>query len=93
MPAGLAKNLANFDDLDFRVYTGQQWQDFHKTHSKDVVVHRPGGRVDACCPTDALRGVLPRAPLVRHNRERRAHLSSSRGIGECISLPYPDIAV
>ena len=43
VPAELAKNLANFDDLDFRVYTGQQWQDFHKSHSKDVVVHWPDG--------------------------------------------------
>jgi len=43
MPAKLAKNLANFDDLDFRVYTGQQWQDLHKSHSKDVVVHWPDG--------------------------------------------------
>ena len=45
VPAVLAKNLANFDDLDFRVYTGQQWQDFHKTHTKDVVVHWPDGHV------------------------------------------------
>jgi len=42
-PAVLAKRLANFDDLDFRVYTGQQWQDLHKSHSKDVVVHWPDG--------------------------------------------------
>ena len=39
----LARNLANFDDLDFRVYTGQQWQDLHKSHTKDVVVHWPDG--------------------------------------------------
>jgi len=43
MPAVLAKNLANFDDLDFRVYTTQQWQDLHKSHSKDVIVHWPDG--------------------------------------------------
>jgi hypothetical protein len=43
MPAELARNLANFDDLDFRVYTNQQWQDLHKSHSKDVVVHWPDG--------------------------------------------------
>ena len=29
VPAELARNLATFDDLDFRVYTGQQWQDLH----------------------------------------------------------------
>jgi hypothetical protein len=28
MPAELAKNLANFGGLDFRVYTGQQWENF-----------------------------------------------------------------
>lgn len=43
IPAVLAKNLANFDDLDFRVYTNQQWQDLHKSHSKDVIVHWPDG--------------------------------------------------
>jgi hypothetical protein len=43
VPAALAKNLANFDDLDFRVYTGQQWQDLHKSHAKDVLVHWPDG--------------------------------------------------
>ena len=44
LPSELAKNLATFDDLDFRVYTGQQWQDLHKSHSKDVIVHWPDGR-------------------------------------------------
>ena len=28
----LAKNLANFDDLDFHVYTGQHWANLHKSH-------------------------------------------------------------
>jgi hypothetical protein len=43
VPAELAKNLANFDDLDFRVYTGQQWQDLHRSHTQDVLVHWPDG--------------------------------------------------
>ena len=43
LPPELAKNLANFDDLDFRVYTNQQWQDLHKSHTKDVLVHWPDG--------------------------------------------------
>jgi len=43
VPAELGKNLATFDDLDFRVYTGQQWQDLHKSHAKDVLVHWPDG--------------------------------------------------
>jgi SnoaL-like polyketide cyclase len=45
VPPELAKHLATFDDLDFRVYSGQQWQDLHKSHSKDVVVHWPDGHV------------------------------------------------
>lgn len=43
VPPELARNLANFDDLDFRVYSGQQWQDLHKSHTKDVIVHYPDG--------------------------------------------------
>lgn len=43
VPNALVKNLANFDDLDFRVYTGQAWQDLHKSHSQDVLVHWPDG--------------------------------------------------
>lgn len=43
MPEALARNLANFDDLDFRVYTDQQWQDLHKSHTADVIVHWPDG--------------------------------------------------
>jgi len=43
LPPELARNLANFDDLDFRVYTNQQWQDLHKSHTKDVLVHWPDG--------------------------------------------------
>jgi SnoaL-like polyketide cyclase len=43
VPAELRQNLATFDDLDFRVYTGQQWQDLHLSHSQDVIVHWPDG--------------------------------------------------
>jgi hypothetical protein len=44
MPAVLAKNLATFDDLDFRVYTHQQWQHLHHSHAENVTVHWPDGR-------------------------------------------------
>jgi hypothetical protein len=37
-------NLANFDDLDFRVYSGQKWDEFTKSHAPDIVVHWPDGR-------------------------------------------------
>jgi hypothetical protein len=50
MPAELAKNLANFDDLDFRVYTGQQWENLHKSHGQDIVVHYPDGHTTKGIP-------------------------------------------
>jgi hypothetical protein len=36
-------NLANFDDLDFRVFTLQKWTELHKSHSHDIKVHWPDG--------------------------------------------------
>jgi hypothetical protein len=50
MPAELGKNLANFDDLDFHVYTGQQWENLHKSHGKDIVVHYPDGHTTKGIP-------------------------------------------
>ena len=43
MPPVLEKNLATFDDLDYRVFSGEQWHDLSKSHSKEVVVHWPDG--------------------------------------------------
>src|SRR5262245_31331740 len=43
-PDVVRQTLANFDDLDFRVYTYQQWQDVHLSHAQDVIVHWPDGR-------------------------------------------------
>ena len=39
------KNLETFDDLDYRVFTHQIWEDLDMSHSKDVIVHWPDGRV------------------------------------------------
>jgi hypothetical protein len=50
IPAELARNLANFDDLDFHVYTGQQWEDLHKSHGADIVVHYPDGHTTKGIP-------------------------------------------
>jgi hypothetical protein len=36
-------HIATFDDLDFNVFTNQQWDRLHESHSKDVVVHWPDG--------------------------------------------------
>ena len=41
----LAKNLANFDDLDFRVFSGQKWDELQHSHAQDITVHWPDGRI------------------------------------------------
>jgi len=38
-----ARNLANFDDLDFDVYSGQKWDEFGRSHAPDIIVHYPDG--------------------------------------------------
>ncbi len=50
MPPALARNLATFDDLDFHVYTGQQWENLHKSHAQDIVVHYPDGHTTTGIP-------------------------------------------
>lgn len=37
------KHLAVFDTLDFKVFTGQQWERLHESHAKDIVVYWPDG--------------------------------------------------
>lgn len=39
------RNLKTFDDLDFNVYSGQKWDELHRSHADDIVVHWPDGRV------------------------------------------------
>ena len=41
--ARLAANLANFDDLDFNVFTGQKWTELHRSHAANITVHWPDG--------------------------------------------------
>lgn len=41
----LEKNLKNFDDLDFNVYSHQKWHEFDRSHAKDIIVHYPDGTV------------------------------------------------
>jgi len=43
IPRDVRENLENFDDLDFRVYSGQLWDAVHLSHSDDIVVHLPDG--------------------------------------------------
>ncbi len=34
------KNLVTFDDLDFNVYSGQKWDEFHRSHTEDIGADR-----------------------------------------------------
>ena len=36
-------HLETFDDLDFRVFTNQVWEDLDHSHAEDVIVHWPDG--------------------------------------------------
>jgi hypothetical protein len=44
------KNLANFDDLDFRVYSGQKWDELKLSHAPDILVHYPDGTTSRGIP-------------------------------------------
>jgi hypothetical protein len=35
--------LAKFDDLDFNVFSNQQWDRLHESHSSDITVYWPDG--------------------------------------------------
>jgi hypothetical protein len=50
MPVELMRNLANFDDLDFHVYTRQQWENLHRSHGPDIIVHYPDGHTTQGIP-------------------------------------------
>jgi hypothetical protein len=39
------QRLIKFDTLDFTVFSNQQWQRFHETHSKEIKVYWPDGHV------------------------------------------------
>lgn len=39
----VGQHLEKFDDLDYRVFSGQQWADLHLSHADDIVVHWPDG--------------------------------------------------
>ncbi len=38
-------HIATFDDLDFNVFTGQKWDEVHRSHAVDIIVHWPDGHV------------------------------------------------
>jgi SnoaL-like polyketide cyclase len=37
-------HLKTFDDLDFKVFSNQEWVRLHESHAEDVLVHWPDGR-------------------------------------------------
>lgn len=39
----IAQNLSTFDELDFVVFTNQEWARLHESHSEDILVHWPDG--------------------------------------------------
>ena len=39
------KHLETFDNLDFDVFTNQKWDRLHESHSEDIIVHWPDGRI------------------------------------------------
>jgi hypothetical protein len=41
--AAIQKNLATFDELDFKVFSGRDWTRLHESHHKDVKVNWPDG--------------------------------------------------
>ena len=45
--AMIAKNLKTFDELDFVVFSNQEWTRLHESHSKDVKVNWPDGHQQA----------------------------------------------
>lgn len=42
----IAKLLEKFDTLDFNVFSRRDWERFHESHSKDVIVHFPDGHIE-----------------------------------------------
>ena len=38
------QHLARFDDLDFNVFSNQDWVRLHESHAQNILVHWPDGR-------------------------------------------------
>ena len=41
----VAGHIRTFDTLDFVVFTHQEWERFHESHSQDIKVHWPDGHI------------------------------------------------
>ncbi len=40
----VAQYLETFDELDYEIFTNQEWTRFHESHTDDIIVHWPDGR-------------------------------------------------
>jgi len=39
----IAKNLETFDELDYTVFSNQEWSRLHESHAENILVHWPDG--------------------------------------------------
>ena len=39
----IAKNIKKFDELDFVIYSNQEWKRLHESHGENILVHYPDG--------------------------------------------------
>ncbi|MEZ4383870.1 MAG: ester cyclase [Nannocystaceae bacterium] len=60
-------HLETFDDLDFRVFTNQVWEDLDHSHAADVIVHWPDGHITEGIDVhiEDLKGMFVYAPDTR----------------------------
>jgi hypothetical protein len=61
------QNLKTFDDLDFNVFTNQEWDRLADSHAEDVIVHWPDGRttIGIDVHIEDLKGLFAFAPDTR----------------------------
>jgi hypothetical protein len=82
----LERNLDNFDDLDFNVYSHQKWDEFDRSHAENIIVHYPDGSV-----TNGLKDHLERikkifefapdtANPIHHVRIGQGHYTAVTGV-------------
>lgn len=90
------KNLVNFDDLDFNVYSNQKWDELTKSHSHDIIVHNADGKVikGLAAHTDDLKQMFVFAPdtkVVSHPiRIAQGNYTAVQGVASgTFSLPMP----
>jgi hypothetical protein len=93
------KHIKTFDDLDFRVFSGQKWEDLDKSHAKDILVHWPDGHTTTGMETH-IRDLAAMFVFAPDNRIRKHPVKFGSGewtavIGEMEGtfskpMPLPD---